>query len=94
MAFRLLICGGTGTGKTSLSMNLLFNYLYYNKIYIFAKDMNEGSYLNLQDFFEEDNKTMKKITGEGYQVDKFSSSKDNIANVNDLKKKEYQNHNI
>jgi hypothetical protein len=30
---------------------------------------------------------LKEITGEGYQVAKFSSSKDDIANVNDLKKK-------
>jgi Flp pilus assembly CpaF family ATPase len=56
-----LICGGTGSGKTNLLMNLIFNYLYYNKIYIYAKDMTEVSYLNLQDFFEKDNKTIKKI---------------------------------
>jgi hypothetical protein len=51
--------------------------------------MTEGSNLNLQDFFEEDNKIMKENTGEDYQVVTFSSSKYDIANVDDLEK-EYQ----
>jgi hypothetical protein len=29
--FRLLICGQTESGRTNLLMNLIFNYLYYNK---------------------------------------------------------------
>ncbi len=31
-SFRLLIYGSSGCGKTNLLMNLIYNYLYYNKI--------------------------------------------------------------
>ncbi len=88
--FRLLICGASGCGKTNLLMNLIYNYLYYNKIYIYAKDLTESKYQMLQDFFEEVNETMKVKTGEDFQVATFSSSKDDIVNVDDLDK-EYQN---
>jgi hypothetical protein len=88
--FRLLICGSSGCGKTNLLMNLIYNYLYYNKIYIYAKDLTESKYQMLQDFFEEVNETMKDETGEYFQVAIFSSSKDEIVNVDDLNK-EYQN---
>ena len=88
--FRLLICGSSGCGKTNLLMNLIYNYLYYNKIYIYAKDLTESKYQTLQDFFEEVNETMKDETGEDFQVAIFSSSKDDIVNVDDLDK-EYQN---
>ena len=88
--FRLLICGASGCGKTNLLMNLIYNYLYYNKIYIYAKDLTESKYQMLQDFFEEVNETMKDKTGEDFQVATFSSSKDDIVNVDDIDK-EYQN---
>jgi hypothetical protein len=88
--FRLLICGESGCGKTNLLMNLIYNYLYYNKIYIYAKDLTESKYQMLQEFFEEVNETMKDKTGEDFQVATFSSSKDEIVNVDDLDK-EYQN---
>jgi len=88
--FRLLICGSSGCGKTNLLMNLIYNYLYYNKIYIYAKDLTESKYQTLQDFFEEVNEIMKDETGEDFQVAIFSSSKDDIVNVDDLDK-EYQN---
>jgi len=88
--FRLLICGSSGCGKTNLLMNLIYNYLYYNKIYIYAKDLTESKYEILQDFFDEVNETMKDKTGEDFQVAIFSSSKDEIVNVDDLDK-EYQN---
>jgi hypothetical protein len=89
-SFRLLICGSSGCGKTNLLMNLIYNYLYYNKIYIYAKDLTESKYQMLQDFFDEVNETMKDKTGEDFQVAIFSSSKDEIVNVDDLDK-EYQN---
>jgi hypothetical protein len=73
--FRLLICGSSGCGKNNLLMNLIYNYLYYNKIYIYAKDLTESKYQMLQDFFDEVNETMKDETGEDFQVAIFSSRK-------------------
>ena len=34
-------------------MNLIFNYLYYNKIFICVKDLSEKKYEMLQNFFDE-----------------------------------------
>ena len=88
--FRLLICGSTGCGKTNLLLNLILKYLYYNKIYIYAKDLTESKYQMLQDFFEEVETNMKERTDDDFQVATFSSSKDDIVNVDDLDK-DYQN---
>jgi hypothetical protein len=88
--FRLLISGASGCGKTNLLMNLIFNYLYYDKIYIYAKDLTESKYQMLQDFFEEVNETMKDKT-EDFRVSTFSSSKDDILNDFDYLNKEYLN---
>ena len=84
--FRLLICGVSGCGKTNLLLNLIYNYLYYNKIYIYAKDLTESKYQMLQDFFEEVEAKMREMTGEDFQVAIFSSSKDDIVNVDELDK--------
>ncbi len=48
-------------------MNLIYNYLYYNKIFIYAKDLTERKYQMLQDFFEEVNETIQDKTGEDFQ---------------------------
>ena len=87
--FRLLICGQTGCGKTNLLLNLLLNYLYYNKLYVYAKDLSESSYIFLQEFFDDFHRKLKdyKITE---KIATFSSSKTDIVHVDDLDK-EYQN---
>ncbi len=44
----------------------------------------------LQEFFEEVNETTKEKTEEDHEIATFSSSKDDIVNVDELEK-EYQN---
>src|SRR5215813_1095900 len=58
--FRLLICGPSGSGKTNLLLNLIINYLYYRKLYIFAKDLSENKYEYLEYIFTEMHKILKK----------------------------------
>jgi hypothetical protein len=74
----------------SCELNLIIRYLYYTKIDVYAKDLTEDNYQYLQDFFEEVNEIMKERTGENLEVAIFSSSKDDIVNVDELDK-EYQN---
>jgi hypothetical protein len=64
--------------------------LYYNKIYIYAKDSTKNKFQMLQDFFEEVEVNMKEKSGEDYELAIFSSNKDEIVNVDNLDK-EYQN---
>jgi len=88
--FRLLICGQTGCGKTNLLLNLLLNYLYYNKLYVYTKDLSESSYMFLQEFFDDVHRKVKEDYNMTESIAKFFSSKSDIADVDDLDK-EYQN---
>lgn len=43
--FRLLLCGGSGCGKTNTLVNMLLeNFLYYDRIYLYAKNLNQDKY--------------------------------------------------
>ena len=34
--FRMLVCGPSGCGKTNTLMHMLYNLLYYDKIYLYS----------------------------------------------------------
>src|SRR6266481_6077841 len=89
-SFRLLICGQTGCGKTNLLLNLLLNYLYYNKLYVYAKDLSESSYIYLQEFFDDVHRKVEEDYNCIESIATFSSNKADIVDVDDLDK-EYQN---
>ena len=42
--YRILIIGGSGTGKTNLLSNLIENQPDIDKIYLYAEDPYEGKY--------------------------------------------------
>ena len=42
--YRILIIGGSGSGKTNLLLNLIENQPYIDKIYIYPKDQYESKY--------------------------------------------------
>jgi len=88
--FRLLICGQTGCGKTNLLLNLLLNYLYYNRLYVYAKDLSESSYMFLQEFFYDVHRKLDEDYNITESIATFSSNKAAIVDVDDLDK-EYQN---
>ena len=35
--FRMLICGPSGSGKTNTLMHMIYNMLYFDKVYLYAK---------------------------------------------------------
>ena len=43
--YRILIVGGSGSGKTNALLNLINNQLDIDKIYLYAKDPYEAKYL-------------------------------------------------
>ena len=44
LPYRILIIGGTGSGKTSALLNLTKKQLDIDKIYLYAKDTYEAKY--------------------------------------------------
>ena len=50
--FRMLICGPSGCGKTNVLMHMLYNLLYYDKIYLFSKNLEQPKYRRLLETFE------------------------------------------
>ena len=45
--YRILLIGGSGSGKTNLLLNLIENQADINIIYLYAKDPYEGKYQHL-----------------------------------------------
>ena len=67
--FRMLICGNSGSGKTNLLNHMLIKPLfYYDKIYLYAKNLEQEKYQNLM-------KEMNEAINEeaGYNVMEFSN---------------------
>ena len=74
--FRMLICGPSGSGKTNTLMHMIYNLLYFDKIYLYAKNLEQSKYQNLMDKF-------KPISDEAC-YDVIEASNDKIIPVNDL----------
>ena len=68
--FRMLICGNSGSGKTNLLYHMLIEpLLYCDKIYLYAKNLEQEKYLNLM-------KEMNEASEEtGYNVMEVSNDK-------------------
>ena len=74
--FRMLVCGPSGSGKTNTLMHMICNLLYFDKVYLYAKNLEQSKYQNLI-------KMLKPISKEaGYNV--IEASKDKIIPVGDL----------
>ena len=43
--YRILIVGGSGSGKTNSLFNLVNQHSDIDKIYLYTKDLNEAKYL-------------------------------------------------
>ena len=69
--FRMLICGNSGSGKTNLLYHTLIEPLfYYDKIYLYAKNLEQEKYQNLM-------KEMNEASNEeaGYKIMEISNDK-------------------
>ena len=51
--FRMLICGPSNSGKTNTLLNMLYNLLVYDKIYLCAKNLHQDKYQYMIDDFKE-----------------------------------------
>ena len=75
--FRMLICGNSGSGKTNLLFHMLMKpLLYYDEIYLFARNLEQEKY---QSLIEKMNVLSRKC---GYQI--LSVSNDEIIPVTEM----------
>jgi energy-coupling factor transporter ATP-binding protein EcfA2 len=64
---RTIIYGMTGSGKTNLLLNLIFNnkggcQMYYDRVYLYAKNLEQPKYVMMQKRFEKiEAKVSKKV---------------------------------
>lgn len=50
--FRMLICGPSGSGKTNTLLHMILKLLYFDKVYLYAKNLEQSKYRNLIDTFQ------------------------------------------
>ena len=75
--FRMLICGNSGSGKTNLLIHMLIvPLLYFDEIYLYAKNLDQEKYRNLMNKMNEMSRTV------GY--DMMTVSNDKIIPINDI----------
>ena len=75
-SFRMLICGPSGSGKTNVLLDMILRLLYYDKIYLYAKNLEQSKYQKLLKTFQPINKEA------GYKV--IEASNDEIIPVSEL----------
>lgn len=51
-SFRMLICAPSGGGKTNLLLDMIYRLLYFDKIYLYAKNLQQCKYQHLLQSFE------------------------------------------
>ena len=74
--FRMLLCSPSGGGKTNMLLHMIYKLLYFDKIYLYAKNLEQSKYRKLIDVFQ-------PISNEvGYDI--IEASNDEIIPVNDL----------
>ena len=50
--FRMLICSPSGSGKTNTLMHMIYNMVYFDKVYLYAKNLEQSKYQDLMENFQ------------------------------------------
>ena len=74
--FRLLLASPSGGGKTNLLLDMIYRLLYFDKIYLYARNLQQSKYKHLLKSFEPLSKEV------GYDI--IEASNDEIIPLTDL----------
>jgi len=89
--FRMLMVGGSGSGKTNVLIYMILKYIVYDKLYIYTKHIHQSKYQFLQNVFKhvEENEELKGIGD--FPIAVFA---DNIKNIVPLEKMDEKKDNV
>lgn len=82
--FRMLLVAPSGAGKTNVVMNLVLNYLDFDRIYIYIKDIAEDKYVFLISYFQALEKQFQELNGTDEQIIWFSDDPKDIVPLDEL----------
>ena len=95
--FFMLVVGGTGSGKSNVALDLMFKYLYYDRVYMYVKKPNEDKMDFVREYYAnicevKNREGRKNGTKKDYKLDDILF----IGGVDDIKdpseyNPEYQN---
>ncbi len=83
--FRMLVSAPSNSGKTNMVANMILKTITWERIFIFAKDLDDEMWIALRKEF----KDMQEIideTDNPFQLATFSDKMDDIPNIKDLKR--------
>ena len=85
--YRILIIGGSGTGKTNTLLNLISEQRDVDKIYLYAKDLSESKYEHLT--YNRENAGIKHLNDSKAFIECSNTMNDIYANIDNynLKRK-------
>ena len=79
--YRILIIGGTGSGKTNTLLNLINEQKDIDKIYLYAKDLSEAKYEHL--IKNRENAGIKNLNDSKAFIECSDTMDDVYENIND-----------
>jgi len=87
--FRFLVVGGSGSGKTNMVLNLIMTFLKYDRLYLYARDIEEIKYRFLIKYFKNIQLLLrgKKKIEDNEQIFQYGSEYEDIISVDELDKK-------
>ena len=83
--YRILITGGSGSGKTNTLINLINKQNYIDKIYLYARDLKEPKYEYL--IKKRDDVGLKHVNNPKAFIKCSNTMDDVYENINDYKER-------
>src|SRR5277367_5812105 len=83
--FRMLIIGPSGCGKSNLLMNLILKYLYFDKLFLYSKHLDQPFYKKLVEASDGDSSfTFSNNAEDVVDIDSLDPDEQNLICFDDF----------